>query len=76
MVLRLRPEYGASPPLPQSSANVVPRDDTDGMVQPIRALQASIWASGVLDTVAQLTPVPASAARPTALLVKLVQPGQ
>ena len=58
MVLRLRPEYGASPSrgntlsmkpslAPQSSANVVPWDDTNGMVQPIRALQASIWASGM-----------------------------
>ena len=49
------------PPAPQSSANVVPCDETNGSVQPIRALYASIWASGMLDTVAQLTPLSRSA---------------
>jgi hypothetical protein len=42
-------------PAPQSSENV-PCDDTNGSVQPIRALYASIWASGMFDRVVQLTP--------------------
>src|SRR5215213_4425910 len=66
------------PPAPQSSANEVPREDTNGIVQPIFALYDSIWASGMFDTVAQLTPRSASAANALGgtLLVKLVQPGQ
>ena len=46
------------------------------MVHPMRALYASIWAIGMFETVAQLTPESASAARSATLFVKWVQPGQ
>jgi hypothetical protein len=66
------------PPAPQSSENDVPCDDTNGTVQPISALYASIWASGMFDTVTHVTPRLASLAGPTTgmLFVKPVQPGQ
>jgi hypothetical protein len=65
-------------PAPQSSENEVPRDDTNGSVQPIFALYVSICESGMLDTVAQLTPRSASAASAGegTLFVNFVQPGQ
>ena len=44
------------PPAPQSSAKDVPREDTNGTDQPIRALYASIWANGMFDTVTQVMP--------------------
>src|ERR1700733_14055174 len=49
----LNPKF---PSVPQSSENVVPREDTNGIVQPIFALYASIWAIGMLETVAHATP--------------------
>jgi hypothetical protein len=59
------------PPLvPQSAANGVPRDETNGIDQPIRALYTSIWASGMSDTVAQLTPDSANSAKSATLFVK------
>ena len=65
-------------PAPQSSENDVPRDDTNVIVQPMRALYASIWASGMFDTVAHVTPRSArrAAAAEGMLSVTLVQPGQ
>ena len=69
----LNPKY---PSQPQSSANVVPRDDAIGIVQPILALYASIWAIGMLETVAHATPFSASPSRLTTLLENHVQPGQ
>ncbi len=69
----LNPKYS---PAPQSSAKDVPRDDTNGIVQPIFALYASIWAIGMLETVAHATPLSARPSRLTTLLVNQVQPGQ
>ena len=54
----------------------MPCEDTNGIVQPIFALYASIWAIGMLETVAQPTPFSASPSRLTTLLVNQVQPGQ
>ena len=58
--LRNKEEMVAS----QSAANVVPREDRNGIVQPLLALYFSIWASGGYDTVAQSIP---PSARPSRL---------
>ena len=66
------------PPAPQSCANVVPCDDTNGSVQPSRSLYASICASGMFDTFVHVTPLSASIPSPVAgtLPVNQVQPPQ
>jgi hypothetical protein len=63
---------------PQSWEKDVPCEETNGSVQPMRALYDSIWANGMLETVTQDAPASASPARPVAgmLSVKCVQPGQ
>ena len=54
----------------------MPREDTNGTVQPIRVQYACICSSGMFDAVNQLTSSSARVARPATLLVKKVQPGQ
>jgi len=67
-----------SPPVPQSCENVVPCDETNGIVQPCSALYASIWDSGMSEIVIQVTSDSASISGVLSgrFFVNQVQPGQ
>jgi len=54
----------------------VSRDDANGTLQPFVAQYDCICASGMFDTVRQLTPPSTSVVRSVTLAVKCVQPGQ
>jgi hypothetical protein len=64
------------PSAPQSAAKLVPREETNGIVQPRSAVTRWICSIGMSDTVAQLMPLPASTGRAATFSVKCVHPGQ